>query len=100
MAFLTVVELICTSLAAAGAIVLISGTFASKNAYDEKWCPSKCALFSKFDVKTTSYPDFCGNKHVCDGTLFAGFASLGLGLLFILQTIGILCHEWDGRKSR
>ena len=85
MASLTSVELICTCLAAAAAIVLVAGTFASKNAYDLDGCDSECALF----LGNQS----CSKKGVCDLTIFAGFASMGVGLLCIAQIIVVLIHE-------
>ena len=110
MAFLTAVELICTCLVVAAGIVLIAGTFASKNAYDiyepagyRDDCVSRCALFGKWDTQY-NYGMSCGKKGVCDSAIFAGFASVAIGVIFIAQIVGVLFQERrnavGGRLSR
>ena len=79
--------------------------FASKKAYDSDdiGCSSKCPLYSKFTSRDGFYIE-CGKKGVCDTALFAGFAALVTGVLFVVQLILVFIYErrsgQDGRLSR
>ena len=101
MAFLVVFELVCSCLAVAAGVIAVAGTFVSSNAFRDvcKGSSGSCALFADW----TSKNDNCPAKGVCDGIIFAGLASMAVGLSFIFQTVCVLCVErksTSGKPSR
>ena len=86
MGSLTVVELVCSCLSIAGAALLVA-TLVSKDVYGSS-CSSGCALYMKFTEGSG-----CGKKGVCDTAVFAAFAALAIGVLFVLQLIFVYTYE-------
>jgi amino acid transporter len=90
---LMLIELISSVLAVIAGIIAVVGTFVSSNAFSDvcKQSSGSCVLFADW-TKT----DRCPAKGVCDGVIFSGLTVMAVGLLFILQTMCVLCVE---RKS-
>ena len=88
-------QLVCACLAIVAGILTVVGTCESQNAFRNiskmSQSPSSCPLFAEFT--TEGGFEFRSKAAACDGVLAVGLASLILGLLVIVQNIGVLIFQ-------